>query len=99
MRRGGRRVLLVCACAPALATAASAHTRSRSFSSVTLAAEGAELEARLRLLDLSRLPPDLLPSGSDPHAGYVAARLRLSGGGAFRAPRVFQPSVERREAL
>ena len=60
---------------------ARAHTRSTSFSAWTLrpAADGLAATVRLRipLLELTRIPPALLPAGLDPTGAYLARRLRL----------------------
>ena len=45
---------------------ASAHGRSVSYSSWELDAEGAEVQVRLKLLELSRLGPEALPPGTLP---------------------------------
>jgi HupE / UreJ protein len=50
------------------AGAASGHGRSVSYSSWEIAADGAQVSVRLKLLELSRLGPDALPPGSLP--GY-----------------------------
>jgi hypothetical protein len=70
-----------------LAASAAAHTRSVSYSSWTLDGEGARVEVRLALLELTRLgiePGDVASDG--PVARYLAEHLTLERGGARCAP-------------
>jgi hypothetical protein len=48
------------------ATTASSHGRSVSYSNWEIGADGAEVNVRLKLLELSRLGPEALPPGSVP---------------------------------
>jgi hypothetical protein len=68
----------------AAAVPAAAHTRSVSYSSWQLDAEGAAVEVRISLLELSRLAFDpALDVGSDgPAAHYLAEHLALRAGDA-----------------
>jgi hypothetical protein len=77
-----RFALLGLACAM-LATAAGAHTRSTSYSSWSLSPEGATVQARVSLLDLSRLAfdPELDAGSGGRAARYIAERLSLERGG------------------
>jgi hypothetical protein len=65
-----------------LASAASAHTRSVSYSSWQLDAQGARVQLRIPLLELSRRAFDpVLDVGSDGRAArYLASHLTLTSG-------------------
>lgn len=69
---------------------AVAHTRSASYSSWELRDDGARVRLRIPLLELTRLPPELLGSGSDAIAHYLEARLWLTSGDQ-RCPRAASP--------
>jgi hypothetical protein len=79
-----KRTALALVLAFAAATPAAAHTRSVSYSSWQLDASGATVQARISLLELSRLAFDpALDVGTDgPAARYLADRLTLSAGDA-----------------
>jgi hypothetical protein len=67
--------LIVCASMAMLsAERAESHGRSVSYSSWEIAPDGAVVDLRLKLLELSRLGPDALPPGSLPgHSALVGA--------------------------
>jgi hypothetical protein len=70
-----------------LASSAAAHTRSVSYSSWALEPDGARVEVRLALLELTRLgiePGDVASDGAV--ARYLAEHLTLARGGAPCAP-------------
>ena len=79
--------------------AAWAHTRSTSYSSWELSPEGAEVQARVSLLDLSRLAfhPDSDMGSGGRAARYLAQHLRVERGGSpctLEAPPVSLPAAE-----
>ncbi len=78
----------VLAAGAAAAVPAAAHTRSVSYSSWQLDASGATVQARISLLELSRLAFDpVLDVGSGgPAAQYLASHLTLRAGDAPCAP-------------
>jgi hypothetical protein len=83
----------------AVPLAAAAHTRSVSYSSWTLAPDGARVELRVSLLELSRLGIDPARDvGSDgPVARYLAEHLTLARGGVpctVSGERVSKPSPQ-----
>ncbi|HEX5066159.1 MAG TPA: HupE/UreJ family protein [Myxococcota bacterium] len=74
--------------ASVVAAGAGAHTRSASYSSWSFDADGARVELRIPLLELTRLPID---PGQDVGSGglvaaYLADRLSLARGGVRCAP-------------
>ena len=67
---------------------AAAHTRSVSYSSWQLEGRGAEVRARIPLLELSRLAfhPEHDTRSGGPAARYLADTLRLRAGGSVCTP-------------
>jgi hypothetical protein len=59
------------------AASGQAHTRSASYSSWQVDGLEARVRVRLPLLELTRLPPELLPETPDPMATYLATHLLL----------------------
>ena len=72
-----------------LADVSGAHTRSTSYSNWELSRDGASVQARVSLLDLSRLAfdPELDVGSGGRAARYLAERLRVERGGLLCTPR------------
>ena len=80
-----RRVAALAAlCALLFAAGARGHTRSASYSSWTFEPDGARVELRIPLLELTRLPidPGLDVGSGGVVAAYLVERLLLERGGA-----------------
>ena len=77
-----RLAALLLAAALAAPGGAAAHTRSASYSSWKVDDDGARVRLRIALLELTRLPPELLDEHKpDPAGRYLRSHLQLSSAG------------------
>jgi hypothetical protein len=93
LRRRAALHALALVAAAALAQPAAGHGRSVSHSSWEVGAEGASVRVRIPLLELTRIPPELLAVArgeggpeADGVALYVQQRVRLLAGGTACEP-------------